>query len=74
MKKSANYKEFVLHLLEYKILGISYGLNDLRRLARKFNCPIPKEYKQLGDTNEKDSGRTNKNDRKILHSKFITKK
>jgi hypothetical protein len=49
MKKKVNYKGFVLQRQEWDKLGISYGLNDLRELARKYNCPIPKEFKQQGD-------------------------
>jgi hypothetical protein len=49
IKKRADYKGFCLHLKEYDRLGIGYGLNDLRRLARKYNCSIPKEYRQKGD-------------------------
>jgi len=48
-KKRANYKGFCLHIREYDKLGIPYGLNDLRRLARKYYCPIPKEFRQKGD-------------------------
>ena len=51
MKKKirADYKGYCLHKIEWDILGISYGLNDLRDLARKYNCTIPKEFKQKGD-------------------------
>lgn len=48
-KRKVNYKGFILHLKAYNKLGIPYGLNDLRRLARKYNCPIPNEFKQKGD-------------------------
>lgn len=47
--EKADYKGFILHLRDYKKLGIPYGLNDLRRLARFYNCEIPKEFKQKGD-------------------------
>ena len=49
MTHKADYREFCLLLKEYNRLGISYSLNDLRRLARKYHCPIPKEFKQQGD-------------------------
>lgn len=49
MKKRVNYKGFCLHIKEWDKLGIPWGLNDLRELARKYHCPIPKEFKQKGD-------------------------
>jgi len=44
MKKSKkpNYKGFGLTILEWSKLGVAYSLSDLRELARKYNCPIPK--------------------------------
>jgi hypothetical protein len=48
-KKRVDYRGFCLHIKEYDKLGITYGLNDLRRLARIYNCPIPKKFRQKGD-------------------------
>jgi len=49
MKKIVDYKGFVLHVRAWDKLGIPWGLNDLRELARKYHTPIPKEYRQKGD-------------------------
>jgi len=35
-----NYEEFVKHVDEWDKLGISWGLSDLRCLAKKYNTPI----------------------------------
>lgn len=39
--KIPNYKGFVLHIEEYNKHFISFGINDLIRLSKKYNCPIP---------------------------------
>ena len=45
MNKKVDYKGFCLHIKEYDKLGIPYGINDLIRLARKYNTPIPKQFR-----------------------------
>lgn len=37
----ADYKGFGEHYLEYVTQGIPIGINDLKRLAKKYNTPIP---------------------------------
>lgn len=49
MIKKADYKGFCKHIEGYEKLGIPWGLNDLRRLAKQYNVPIPKEYRLKGD-------------------------
>ena len=46
MKKKADYKGFCLHLKEYDKFNIAYGINDLIRLAKKYNTPIPKQFRR----------------------------
>jgi len=46
MKKKVDYKGFCLHLKEYDRLNIAYGMNDLIRLAKKYNTPIPKSDRE----------------------------
>ena len=46
MKKRPDYKGFVLHLREWKKFGIPYSIGDLIQLAKKYNTPIPKEFKE----------------------------
>ena len=41
--KKHNYKLFCLHIRAYDRLNIAYGMKDLVRLAKKYNCPIPKK-------------------------------
>jgi len=43
MIKKHNYKLFCLHIKAYDKLGVAYGMKDLVRLAKKYNCPIPKK-------------------------------
>jgi len=40
--KKADYDKFYNHLKEYEILGMPTGLRDLVRLAKRYNCEIPK--------------------------------
>ncbi len=41
-KKKPDYKGFCLHLREYNQKGIPVGMRDLIRLAKQYNCEIPK--------------------------------
>jgi hypothetical protein len=40
-KSEKNYQKFVKHVNQWKKLGIPYGINDLRELAKKYDTPIP---------------------------------
>jgi len=44
--KKPDYEGFVLHIESYKILGVAYGINDLIRLSKVYNTPIPDKYKR----------------------------
>ena len=46
MSKKPDYKGFVKHKEFWDNHNVAYGLNDLRELARMYNCPIPKKYRQ----------------------------
>ncbi len=36
-----DYEGFCNHIDEYNIRGFSWGMSDLRELAKKYNTPIP---------------------------------
>jgi len=44
--KRADYRGFVLYIYEMssKYPQATFSMSDLRRMAEKYNCPIPKEY------------------------------
>ena len=44
-RKRADYRGFVQHVWEWNADGLPFGLSDLRTLSKKYNCPIPKEYR-----------------------------
>lgn len=39
---SANYEGFYEHLKEYEDNGIPTGMKDLVRIAKQYNCEVPK--------------------------------
>ncbi len=41
-KQHADYEGFCLHIKEYEDKGIPTSFKDLLRLARQYNCEIPK--------------------------------
>lgn len=45
MKRLKNYEGFMNHLAEWDKNNVAYSLNDMRILAKKYNVPVPDEYK-----------------------------
>jgi len=45
--KKADYRGFVLYIYEMadRYPHATFSMSDLREMAEKYNCPIPKEYR-----------------------------
>ena len=41
----ADYRGFILHIWEWNKIGIPVGISDMKELAKKYNCPIPKDIR-----------------------------
>lgn len=41
-----DFKGFVLHVEEWNKNNVAYCMNDLRELAKKYNCPVPDEWRE----------------------------
>ena len=39
--KESKYEEFIKHTKEWDEKGISYGVSELKELAKKYGLPIP---------------------------------
>lgn len=46
-RKRNDYRGFVLNIWDWENYGVSYGMSDLRELAKTYNTPIPKEYRNV---------------------------